>query len=222
VKPKTGVDSSFRRGVELKHKYFIDSHKFANGPVILAMMLHYGATRNPTAWVYLALHGTYGLLWVVKSRTFGDRQWEKPVSLVTGLGTWAVLSLYWIAPWMITSRSSQAPPWFLGLAIAGYIVGVFFHFVSDMQKHAALRARPGVLVTDGLWSRTRNPNYFGELLIYVSFTSLALDWIPLAVLGAVVLSVWVPNMLRKDRSLSRYPEFAAYKSRTALLVPFLL
>jgi steroid 5-alpha reductase family enzyme len=206
----------------LKHKYFIDSHKLSNGPVIAAMMVHYGATKNPTAWVYLGLHGAYGFLWFLKSLTFGDRQWEKPITPFLGVGTWGVLSLYWIAPWMITSQGLEAPLWFLAFAIAVYAVGVFFHFASDMQKHAALKAKPGVLVTDGLWSRTRNPNYFGELLIYVAFTSLAMNWVPLAALGAVVASVWVPNMLRKDRSLSRYPDFAAYKARTKLLVPFIV
>jgi hypothetical protein len=30
----------------------------------------------------------------------------------------------------------------------------------------------------------------------------------------------VPNMRRKDRSLSRYPEFAPYAARTKLLIPY--
>jgi hypothetical protein len=29
----------------------------------------------------------------------------------------------------------------------------------------------------------------------------------------------VPNMLKKDRSLSRYPEFAVYKNNSGLLIP---
>jgi len=206
----------------LKHKYFIDSHKCSNAPVILAMMAHYGAMRNPTAWVYLGLHGTYGFLWVLKSRTFGDQQWERPITPFFGLATWGVLSLYWIAPWMITSMGIEAPAWFLGLAISVFAFGVFFHFAADMQKHVALKANPGKLITDGLFKRTRNPNYFGELLIYLAFTSLALHWAPLAALGLVVLSVWVPNMRKKDQSLSRYPDFAAYKARTGWIVPYLL
>lgn len=208
--------------MELKHKYFIDSHKCSNAPVILAMIFHYGATRNTTAWVYLALHGTYGFLWVLKSRLFGDRQWERPIPLSFGFATWLVLSLYWIAPWMITSRGIEAPPWFLALAISVFAFGVFFHFAADMQKHVALKANPGRLVTEGFFRRTRNPNYFGELLIYLAFTSLALHPVPLAALGFVVSSVWVPNMRKKDKSLSRYPDFGAYKARTRLLVPFVL
>jgi hypothetical protein len=31
--------------------------------------------------------------------------------------------------------------------------------------------------------------------------------------------VFVPNMRKKDQSLSRYPEFAAYQERSGLLLP---
>jgi len=206
----------------LKQKYFIDSHKCANAPAILAMMWHFDAWQNPTAWVYLALHGTYGLLWTIKSRTFGDKQWEQPTSIWMGLVIWALLSLYWIAPYRITSLGVHAPGWYIGLAVAMYAFGVFFHFGSDMQKHMALALRPGHLLTEGLWRRTRNPNYFGELLIYLGFTMLAMHWLPIAVLLGVVLGVWVPNMIKKDRSLSRYPEFAAYRARSSLIIPFLI
>jgi hypothetical protein len=30
--------------------------------------------------------------------------------------------------------------------------------------------------------------------------------------------IWLPNIRRKDRSLARYPEFAAYKSHTKLML----
>jgi protein-S-isoprenylcysteine O-methyltransferase Ste14 len=89
-----------------------------------------------------------------------------------------------------------------------------------MQKHTALKLHPG-LITDGLWSRTRNPNYFGELLIYLGFGLLAMHWLPLLVLGLIVAAYWIPNMRKKDRSLSRYPGFAAYRERTKLFIPFL-
>ncbi len=49
-----------------------------------------------------------------------------------------------------------------------------------------------------------------------------MHWIPFVVLTLFVLAVWVPNMRRKERSLSRYPEFAEYKSRSALFIPFIL
>jgi hypothetical protein len=203
----------------VKQKYFIDSHKAITPLAILALMAFYGQWYNPTAWVYFGLHGSYGLLWVLKSRIFGDRQWEQPTGWGYGLVIWGGLTLYWLAPWLITSRSVEAPPWLLGLCVFGYGLGVFLHFAADMQKSTALALRPGELITDGLFARTRNPNYLGELLIYLSFALLALHWAPLLVVALFLVVVWIPNMRRKDRSLARYPAFADYRSRSGLLIP---
>ena len=87
-----------------------------------------------------------------------------------------------------------------------------------MQKHMKLSLAPG-LITDGLWSRVRNPNYLGELLIYAGFSALAMHWAPFVVLALFVAVIWIPNMLRKDKSLSRYPKFAEWKKRSWLFIP---
>ena len=205
----------------MKQSTFINSHKGATFIAVLIMMAIHDQWLNPTAWVYLGLHGTYGFLWVLKSRFFPDRQWEQPASLGYGLFIWAGLSLYWIAPWLLTSNGVRAPAWYLGLCTSLYALGVFFHFASDMQKHTALKVRPG-LITDGLWSLCRNPNYFGELLIYLGFGLLAMHWLPLAVILLFIIVIWLPNMRKKDRSLSRYAEFDQYRRTTKLFIPFLL
>jgi protein-S-isoprenylcysteine O-methyltransferase Ste14 len=205
--------------MRFKQSHFIDLHKGVTFLAILGLMAAYGRWQSPTAWVYLALHGTYGLLWVLKGRVFPDRQWQQATSVGYGLAIWGALSLYWLAPWILCVRGIEAPPWLLGLSIALYALGVFLHFASDMQKHTALKVQPG-LITDGLFSRIRNPNYLGELLIYAGFGMLALHWLPFVVIGLYIVAVWLPNMRRKDRSLSRYPGFDAYKRRTKLLIPF--
>ena len=84
-----------------------------------------------------------------------------------------------------------------------------------MQR--ALRLRSG-LIEDGLFARTRNPNYLGETLIYISFAILSWHWLPFLVLGGW-LCFFTANMRRKDRSLARYPGFAAYKARTGMFLP---
>jgi len=205
----------------MKLKYFIDSHKAMTALAVLSLIVFYNQWDNPTAWVYLALHGSYGFLWLLKSRIFPDRQWEQACNLIIGGGIWGVLSLYWIAPWLITSQNRQAPGWYLACCISMYTFGVFFHFTADLQKYIALKLRPGQLVTEGLWRKVRNPNYFGELLIYLGFSLLARDWIPIAALAFVICIVWIPNIIRKDRSLSRYPEYASYKAKSKWLIPFI-
>ena len=206
---------------QLPHKFFIDSHKASNAVAVVALMAYFDAWHNETAWTCLALHGTYGFMWITKSRLFADKQWEQPVSWSLGLQTWAFLTLYWVSPYLITSRDLHAAPWLLGLCVAIWGLGIFLHFVSDMQKYMHLRLAPGTLLTDGLWARLRNPNYLGELLVYLSFCLLAMHWAPMLVLGIAVFTLWLPNMIRKDRSLSRYPEFAGWQRRSWMFIPFL-
>jgi steroid 5-alpha reductase family enzyme len=205
----------------VKQKHFIDFHKGITFLFILLVMGIYNQWGNPTAWIYLALHGSYGILWVLKSRLFPDRQWEQPASLAYGLVIWAGLSLYWVAPWLLAARRAQAPGWYLAVCASLYIFGLFFHFSADMQKYTSLRLRPGQLITEGLWARLRNPNYFGEFLVYLGFGLLARHWLPLAILLLWLVFVWFPNMRRKDRSLARYPEFESYRAKSKLFIPFI-
>ena len=205
----------------MKQKFFIDIHKGLTFLAILAMMAYFKQWQNTTAWLYLAMHGTYGFLWVAKSRIFPDKQWETTRGLWYGLYIWAGLSLYWITPYLITSRAIQSPAWLLAVCISMYTFGIFLHFTADMQKYIELKYNPGHLITDGLLSRTRNINYFGELLIYLGFGLLAMHWLPVIIILLFLGIVWAPNMLKKDKSLSRYPEFIQYKRKSKLFIPFL-
>lgn len=205
----------------MKQKHFIDSHKGVTGLAVLGMMYYFNSWGNTTAWIYLALHGTYGILWILKSMIFGDKQWEAETSIWYGLYIWMGLSLYWITPYLITSQNIQAPGWYLAVSVTMYSVGIFYHFASDMQKHIQLSLKKG-LINTGLWANCRNPNYFGELLIYLGFSMLAMSWIPLVVMAVFMGMIWIPNMIKKDKSLSRYPDYAEYKKNSKWIIPFLI
>lgn len=204
----------------MKQKHFIDTHKGATFFFVLLLMAFYHQWENPNAWIYLALHGSYGFLWVLKSRIFPDQSWEQKTGLSFGLAIWAGLSLYWVTPWLITSQGIQTPAWYLAFCTALYTVGVFTHFTSDMQKHTALSLQPDSLITTGMFARLRNPNYFGELLIYLGFGLLAMHWLPVLILAIWVVFYWLPRMLKKDQVLSKYAGFEAYRNRSKLFIPF--
>lgn len=208
------------RTVVLRRRHFVNAHKGMTAAVVVVLIAVYGAWDNTTAWVYFGLHGGYGLLWLLKEHFFPDAQWRRLCTPTTGIAIWIVLAGYWVAPWLIvTGFAPPAPSWWVGVCVLVFGVGVFFHFTADMQKAITLRFRPGQLITDGLFRRLRNPNYFGELLIYLGFSALALSWIPIALVVMFVAGMWVPNMIRKDRSLARYSEFAVYRSRSKLFIP---
>jgi protein-S-isoprenylcysteine O-methyltransferase Ste14 len=208
--------------LRMRERHVIDFFKLATGPFVLACMTWYHGWDRMAPWLYLGLHGTYGVLWVLKSRVFPDRQWERKLTVWRALFLASGLSLYWVAPWLVLARPATLSGPLLFGCVAAFGLGVFLHFASDMQKHVALKLNPGHLIEDGLWKRVRNPNYLGELLIYGSFAALAQHWIPFAVLAMVVAIEWIPNMVRKDRSLSRYPGFREYRKRTAIIVPWLI
>jgi len=212
----------------MKQKHIIDFFKGATAFFVLFLIFKFHREHSVTAWVYLALHGTYGVLWVLKSYIFGDKQWEQPAKPIRAVMLASGLSMYWISPVIITYFWVEAHPAQIAAAVSLFGFGVFFHFVSDMQKHISLKLKPG-LITTGLFSRIRNPNYFGELLIYSSFALLPirdLTWwigyIPAAAFLSIIGIEWIPNMIRKEKSLSRYPEFAEYKKKSKLILPFIL
>ena len=214
--------------MKLKQKYFIDTHKGITPLFIIFLLYYFHAWNNIEAVIYLALHGSYGLLWVTKSYLFPDRQWEQNTPIWYGLGIWFFLSLYWISPYVICSGSHFLPFYiaesfnitFIGLCLILYIFGIFLHFTSDMQKYIFLKINPGHLITDHMFSRSRNTNYLGELCIYLGFTLLAKDYLPLIGLLTIIIFVWIPNMIKKDKSLSRYSEFSNYKKKSKFFFPF--
>ena len=155
---------------------------------------------------------------ITLDRIYPDRQWEAEVPIGIGMVNFAVLLLYWLAPFLLISSGSVPGLPLVAVAIAVNIMGVFLHYTSDAQKYYTLKYQPG-LITEGFFARCRNTNYLGEVLIYASFAMLAQHWLPFAILGFFVGTLFVPNMLKKDKSLSRYPEFAAYKAQTGLIFP---
>jgi protein-S-isoprenylcysteine O-methyltransferase Ste14 len=178
-------------------------------------------TNNLTLWIYFAVHGSYGIFWCLKGILFPDfgfyllRPWKMLPLDCIGLG------LYWVGPYMIAKHDIQQPQyWYLCLCIFTYLFGVFFHFTSDMQKFMWLNLKKGNLLMMGMWKICRNPNYFGELLIYSSFIMISRHWFPAVWLSIVITHVWFPRMIKKEKSLSRYPEFAHYKKSSAWFIPY--
>ena len=204
----------------MQQRHVINLHKGSSALVIGALMLAYG-NGSLGAWLYLALHGTYGMLWLLKERIFPDRQWQQPIGWFPAVGMFLVLALYWLAPFLLISSGAVPPLPLVAVAIALNLLRVFLHFGSDAQKHFVLQLQPG-LIDDGFFARSRNTNYLGELLIYLSFALLAMHWLTYTVLAGFAIAVFLPNMRKKDKSLSRYPGFSAYRERSGLLLPRLL
>ena len=191
-----------------------------------ALMAWYGNTST-AAWIYLALHGGYGLVWLLKDMTFPDPSWQERVTIGGGINAFLfVLGPYWLFGWLLISGVSKPhyplpePMWFC-LCITLCLLGAVFMIAADAQKFYTLRVKRG-LITDGLHRYVRHPNYLGEMMIYGSFALMVWHWFPVLVLAWVWCGLFAVNMLLKEASMSRYPEWAAYKQRSWWLIPFVL
>lgn len=201
----------------MKIKHIINLHKGLTPLVVLGLMLAY-QNFSLGSWVYLSLHATYGLMWLLKDRIYPDKQWEQEISIGTGIVSFGLIGLYWVAPFILISSGSVPPLPLVAAAISLNILGVFLHYASDAQKYYTLKYRPG-LITEGFFARCRNTNYLGEIFIYTAFAMLAQHWLPFLILAGFSAGVFLPNMRKKDQSLSRYPEFEDYQARSGLLLP---
>ena len=59
-------------------------------------------------------------------------------------------------------------------------------------------------------------------MIYAAYATMSLHWLPFLILSGWVFGFFIRNMLSKDKSLSRYTQFAEYKQKTGLLFPKLI
>jgi len=207
----------------LKASWIINLQKGGTLPFVALLMVLYD-NDSTAAWVYLGLHGSYGLCWLLKHLTFPDPAWEERITFGGAVNMWLfVLGLYWVAPFLLisdvlgTARPEPAHGLLAG-AILLYAVGVVMMMTADCQKYFTLKHRRG-LITDGLFRAIRHPNYLGEMMVYASFALVAGHWIPWAILAWVWCNLFATNMMMKEASMSRYPEWAAYWARTGMLLP---
>lgn len=207
----------------LKMYWVVNAQKGLTLFFVLLLMFFYN-NFSTAAWVYLALHGSYGFCWLLKHLVFPDRQWEARITVGGGIMMFVlVLGLYWVFPFMLISGAWGVPasapsPFLLWLCISLHTLGVAIMMAADGQKYFTLKYRRG-LITEGMFKYIRHPNYLGEMMIYGAYALLVRHWIPWVILAWVWLAVFLVNMRMKEASLSRYPEWAAYRARTGLLLP---
>ena len=207
----------------LKFAWVINFQKTGTFFYILLLMNYY-QNFSVDACVYLALHGMYGFCWMLKHFAFPDRSWEKKVTIGGGLMAFVlVLGLYWVFPYLLISGilgpdQKMASLTILTAAISLHTLGVVIMMTADCQKYFTLKYHQG-LIREGLFKYIRHPNYLGEIMLYASYAMIVQHWIPWAILAWVWIGVFLVNILQKETSMSRYPEWANYKKKSSMLIP---
>jgi len=122
---------------------------------------------------------------------------------------------------------------FFVVGLVLWVAGFVFEVVADTQK-SRFRADPANkdrFISSGLWSISRHPNYFGEIVLWAGIAVIAFPALSGWQLVTLVSPVFVyllltrisgVNML-KQRAEARWgedPEYRAYVAATPELLPF--
>ena len=158
-------------------------------------------------------------------------------SFVRFLLTWTLQGL-WVTVTLaaalaaITTTTRRSLGVFALLGLSLWAVGFTLEVVADLQK-SRFRANPandGRFITTGLWARSRHPNYFGEIVLWLGVAVIALpvlrgwQWVtmlsPVFVTLLLVFVSGVPLLeQRADEKWGGRTDYESYKERTPVLIP---
>ncbi|HET8880267.1 MAG TPA: DUF1295 domain-containing protein [Arthrobacter sp.] len=166
-----------------------------------------------------------------------DRFDEIKPSFVRFLTTWTMQGI-WVAftaaaAWVaMTSANRVGLDWFAIIGLLVWIAGFGIEAVADRQKgrFSADPANKGRFISTGLWAKSRHPNYFGEILLWIGVAIIALPvlqgWQWVALISPVFVALLitrvsgVPHLEKKaDTKWGGQADYEAYKKNTPVLIP---
>ena len=166
-----------------------------------------------------------------------DRFDEIKPSFVRFLSTWTMQGI-WVAftaaaAWVaMTSANRVGLDWFALIGLLVWVAGFGIEATADRQKGhvSADPANKGTFIHTGLWAKSRHPNYFGEILLWVGVAIIALPvlqgWQWVALISPVFVALLitkvsgVPHLEKKaDRKWGGQADYEEYKKNTPVLIP---
>lgn len=106
-----------------------------------------------------------------------------------------------------------------------WLIGLIIEATADRQlREYIATAKPGGLMTRGLWAYSRHPNYFGEILVWwgIAVMGIGTQYAVLGFVGAIVISsliIFVSGIPPSERGMKKRAGWEVYKKQTSVLVP---
>ena len=138
--------------------------------------------------------------------------------------------LAWIVSWPVQIGQFGGSGALGALELVGaflFAIGLGFETIGDFQlaRFKADPANKGRLMTSGVWSWTRHPNYFGDACVWIGLSIIALGapWGFVGLLSPIIMTHLLHNISGKaltERSMEkRYPDYADWRARTSGFFP---
>ncbi len=130
-------------------------------------------------------------------------------------------------PMLVIFGQPVAVPWMAYAGIAVMLGAVLLAYVADEQlrRFRANPANAGKTIRTGLWSRSRHPNYLGEILTWWGLFMVALAsgqqywWTGLGALAITLMFVFISIPLIERYSLKRRIDYREYRQQVPFLLP---
>lgn len=108
------------------------------------------------------------------------------------------------------------------------ITAVIIEFVADEQQRTFRRERTREVYfcQSGLWSYSRHPNYFGEVLfwwgiyLYVLAANPAYWWTLIGAVAMTLMFCYVSIPMMEKHLLAKYPDYIYYQESVPALIPW--
>jgi len=156
--------------------------------ITLVALYHKGQFIGPRADIRSLLLAMIIIIWALRLGSFlfmrilkdkEDRRFnEWKFSFALFLRTWTLQGM-WIfltsiaAITAISTRKIVAPDTLLFVGGFLWLFGFLFETISDFQKRKFKLKNKDGFITSGLWSVSRHPNYFGEIVLWIGVAIIA-------------------------------------------------
>ncbi len=158
-------------------------------------------------------------------------------SFVSFLHVWSLQGL-WVTFTALAATLAMTSTTHKALGIWGIVGGLVWLFgfvievVADKQKSAFRKdpANKGKFINTGLWARSRHPNYFGEIVLWIGVMLIAVpvlqSWQWLALISPIFVILLLTKVsgipmleARADEKWGEQDDYEQYKKNTPVLIP---
>jgi protein-S-isoprenylcysteine O-methyltransferase Ste14 len=173
--------------------------------------------------IYMCLHISYCLWWLVEQWFYPQRRqiFAEPVGVGGFIASLLFIGVLYSLPGYLAFTNPTSLSFITaGIALQMFIFGTLINAIADVQKMTAKQYGAG-LVSDGIWRFSRNINYFGDLLRYLSFSVVA-GSIWAYIVPTLIAIIYLQRILQKEKSMpQKYQEYADYQRSSSRLIPFI-
>ena len=188
-------------------------------------------------WIWAFRLGSFLFIRVKKAGSDGrfdlmkkDFWWFLMTWTIQGLWVFLTLAMALAA---ITSESKMAIDIFAIIGTLIWIFGFSIEVIADQQKTNFKDdpANKDSFITVGLWSWSRHPNYFGEMVLWIGIAVIAfpvlIGWQLVALISPIFVIFLLTRIsgitMLESRGYKKWkddPAYIDYLERTSVLVPF--